>query len=178
VISASTAPSPPTSLPLPPEAPPPPTSIPLPPEATYSSKEELYTSIQTWAAQHHYAFSISRSAKINKGVRTRILYSCDRYGRPPPANHPERSLQPRKRQTATRKTGCQFSVVAIECGDAQWELRHRPGTQNSIHNHPPSHSTSSHPVHRKLAQAEINEARSLHNSGKFNILHITIKRAS
>ena len=29
---------------------PPPMSMPLPPEAIYSSKEELYTSIQAWAA--------------------------------------------------------------------------------------------------------------------------------
>jgi hypothetical protein len=77
---------------LPPEAPPPLTSMLLPLEAIYSSKEDLYTSIQTWAAQHYYAFSISRSAKINKGVRTRILYSYDRYGRPLPVNYPERSL--------------------------------------------------------------------------------------
>ena len=39
-------------------------SMPLPPEAIYSSKEELYTSIQAWAAQHYYAFRIERSTKI------------------------------------------------------------------------------------------------------------------
>ena len=54
------SPSPPPSLnpSLLPEAPSPPTSMPLPPEAIYSSKEELYTLIQTWAAQYHYAFRI------------------------------------------------------------------------------------------------------------------------
>jgi hypothetical protein len=151
--------------PLPADAPPSPTSMPLPPEATYSSKEELYTSIQAWAAQHHYAFRIERSTKIDNSIRTRILYSCDRAGLVPPANHPQNSLQDRKRRTATRKTGCQFSIVARERMDTQWELRHRPGIEYSIHNHPPSQSISSHPAHRKLAQAEINQARSLHNAG-------------
>ncbi len=151
--------------PLPAEAPP---LMPLPPEAIYSSKEELYTSIQAWAAQYGYAFSIGRSKKINKGPKLKITYNCDRYGLPPPENHPQNYLQARKRQTTTRKTGCQFSIVAIE-QDIQWELRHRPGIQYSIHNHPPSQAISSHPTHRKLAQEEINQAKALHNAG--NIFH-------
>jgi hypothetical protein len=146
------------------------TSMPLPPEATYSSKEELYASIQAWAAQHHYAFRIERSTKIHNSVRTRILYSCDRAGPAPSAMHPQNSVQDRQRRTFTRKTGCQFSIVARERMDTQWELRHRPGIEYSIHNHPPSQSISSHPVHRKLAQVEINQARSLHNAGKPNII--------
>jgi hypothetical protein len=140
-------------------------SMPLPPEAIYSSKEELYTAIQAFASQHHYAFCISRSTKVHRGSRTRIVYSCDRYGMPPPENHLQNSLRTRKRSTATRKTGCQFSIVALEHTDTQWEVRHRHGTEYSIHNHPPSQSISSHPSHRKLAQEEINQARSLHNAG-------------
>ena len=108
------------------EAPSPPTSMPLPPEATYSSKEELYRAIQAFTAQHHDAFTIGRSTKINNGVRTRILYNCDRYGLPPPANHPQRNLQARKRQTTTRKTNCQFSIIAVKCSNTQWELRYKP----------------------------------------------------
>ncbi len=89
------------------------TSMPLPPEAIYSSKEELSTSIQAWAASHHYAFCIGRSTKINKGPRIKITYNYDRYGPPPPDNHPQNHLQARKRQSSTRKTNYQFSVVAI-----------------------------------------------------------------
>jgi hypothetical protein len=167
----------PSPDPLPTEAPSPnplptvapsPASMPLPPEATYSSKEELYTSIQAWAAQHHYAFRIRRSTKINNGIRTKIFYSCDCYSPPLPTNHLQQSLQARKRQTTTRKTGCQFSIVAVQCADTRWELRHRPGTEYSIHNHPPSQSISSYPVYQKLAQAGINQARSLHNASKSN----------
>jgi hypothetical protein len=135
-------------------------------------------SIQAWAAQHHYAFRIIRSTKINNSVRTKILYSCDRCGPPPPVNHPQHSLQARKRQTATRKTGCQFSVVAVQCAETKWELRHRPSAEYSIHNHPPSQSISSHPAHRQLAQAEINQARSLHSAGKSSILCPLIQRSN
>jgi hypothetical protein len=147
--------------------------MPLPPQAIYSSKEELYTSIQAWAAEHRYAFRIERSTKIHNTKRTRILYSCDRAGLAPPTNYPQRSLQDRQRHTTTRKTGCQFSIIAREGIDTQWELRHRPnkpGIDYSIHNHPPSQSISSHPTHRKLAQAEINQARSLHNAGKSGLI--------
>ena len=124
-LSISVSPPPrvllsPSPGPLLAEAPPsPPTSMPLPPEAVYSSKEELYASIQAWAAQYHYAFRIERSTKIYNSGRTRILYSCDRAGIAPPANHPQRSLQDRKRHTATRKTGCKFSIVAREHANTQ-----------------------------------------------------------
>jgi hypothetical protein len=78
-------------------------SMPLPPEAIYGSKEELYTSIQAWAAQYGYAFCIGRSNKIHNGPRIKIFYNCDRCGPPPPEIHPQHYLQPRKRQTTTRK---------------------------------------------------------------------------
>jgi hypothetical protein len=136
-------------------------AIPLPPEATYSSKEELYKAIQAFAAEYHYTFIIGQSNKIHKGPRIKIFYNCDRYKPPPPDNHPQNYLQGRQRHTTTRKTNCQFSVIAIQYIDTQWEFRYRPGTEYSIHNHPPSKSTSSHPAYRKLAQVEINQARSL-----------------
>ncbi|RKF60029.1 hypothetical protein OnM2_055060 [Erysiphe neolycopersici] len=142
--------------------------MPLPPEVIYSSKEELYTSILAWAAQHHYAFMIGRSKKINNGRRIKIFYNCDRYGPPPSDNHPQNHLQDRRRHTTTRKTNCQFSIVALQYTETQWEVRYRPGVEYSIHNHPPSQAISSHPAHRRLAQSEINQARSLHSAGKFN----------
>jgi hypothetical protein len=83
-----------------------PTTMPLPPEAIYSTKEELYASIQAWAAHHHYTFRIGWSTKIHNTVRSRIQYNCDGCGPPPPLNHPDNSLQARKRQAPTRKIGC------------------------------------------------------------------------
>lgn len=112
--------------------------MPPPPQAIYSSKQELYSSIQSWAAQNHFAFRIGRSNKINKGPSIKIFYNCDRCGPPPPEIHPQDYLQARKRRSTTRKTGCQFSVIAVECSDSHWELCHRPGIEHSRHNHPPS----------------------------------------
>jgi hypothetical protein len=112
------------------------TSMPLPPEAIYSSKEELYASIQAWAAQYYYAFIIGRSNKIHKGPRIKIFYNCDRYKPPPPDNHPQNYLQCRQRHTTTRKTNCQFSVVAIQYTDTQWELHHRPGVASTSRDKP------------------------------------------
>jgi hypothetical protein len=105
--------------PQPAEAASPTISMPLPPEAIYSSKEELYTSIQAWAAQYYYAFIIGRSNKIYKGYRIKIFYNCDRYKPLPPDNYPQNYLQCRQRYTTTRKTNCQFSVVAIQYTDIQ-----------------------------------------------------------
>jgi hypothetical protein len=85
-------------------------------------------------------------------------------------NHPDNSLQARKRQTPTRKIGCQFSIAAIERKNTQWGLLHRPGKEYNIDNHPPSQSISSHPAHRKLVQAEMNQASFLNNAGKSNIV--------
>ena len=167
-VSPSLSPAP--QLPPAPRPPTPSMSMPLPPEAIYSSKEELYGAIQVFAAQHHYAFMIGRSNKINNGPRIKIFYNCDRYGLPPPDNHPQNRLQDRKRRTTTRKTNCQFSVVAIQQTDTQWEIRHRPGIEHSLYNHPPSQSTSSYPVHRKLVQIEINQTRSLYNIDKSNTI--------
>lgn len=162
------SPSPVESLPPTPTAT---TLMPLPPESFYTSKEALYTSIQAWAAQYCYAFTIGRSKKIGSGSRTKIIYTCDRYGSVPPEKHPHNRLRTRMRHTSTRKTGCQFSLVAIEHTDSQWELRYRPGTQYNTHNHPPSQAASSHPAHRKLAQQELNQAKSLYTAGKYKLVY-------
>jgi hypothetical protein len=66
--------------------------MPLPLEAIYSSKEELYTSIQAWAAQYGYAFNIGRSKKINNGPKLKITYNCDRYGLSLLENYPQNYL--------------------------------------------------------------------------------------
>jgi hypothetical protein len=99
------------------------------------------------------------------GLGQKITYNCDWYRPKPPENHLQNYLQTCKRQTATCKTGCQFSIMALERINTQWEVRRRPGTEPSTHNHPPSQSISSHPAYRKLAQAEINQVKSLHNTG-------------
>ena len=140
--------------------------MPLPPEAIYNSKQALFNSIQEWAQQYKYAFRIGRSKKISE-AREKVVYECDRAGPEPARNRPQndrRRPRERVRLTSTTKTGCQFSVVGIQVGDA-WELRHRPDPKFSTHNHSPSLSASTHPSHRRFTKELIEKARELHNAG-------------
>lgn len=130
----------------------------LPPEGHYSSREELRSAINAWAAPRGYAFVIKRSSKTANG-RTHVIFNCDRgAGRIP-------SLSDR-RQTTTRRTGCLFSVLAKEslCKTI-WSLRHRPGPHFSQHNHEPSFSEVAHPTLRQLSRQEEITVNQLTNAG-------------
>ena len=140
--------------------------VPLPPERTYSTREELNQSLQSWARRHFHAFRIQRSSKIHNSSRVRLLYSCDRAGNPPADTDLTRS-NARKRKMMTRKTDCQFSVIASEHADGRWVLRHRSNPIHSFHNHPPSNSAMSHPAHRRPNDTAIREAKSLYDAGKY-----------
>jgi hypothetical protein len=51
----------------------------LPPESKYRSREELFTSINQWAAPRGYAFVTGRSNKAKtKQAPTTVTYTCDR----------------------------------------------------------------------------------------------------
>jgi hypothetical protein len=93
----------------------PPNDMPLPPENFYATEDEMWTAIQTWAAQHRYAFRIGRSKPIGKD-RKKVLYQCDRCGPLPVENRPrDDPLRPqhRIRSTSSKKTGCEFSVSGV-----------------------------------------------------------------
>ena len=60
--------------------------MPLPPENFYTTEDEMWTSIQAWAAQHKYAFRVSRSKPIGDN-RKKILYQCDCCRPMPAENH-------------------------------------------------------------------------------------------
>src|SRR5579871_4721998 len=61
--------------------------MPLPPENFYATEDEMWESIQAWAAQHKYAFRHGRSKPIGK-LRKKLLYQCDRCGPIPVENRP------------------------------------------------------------------------------------------
>ncbi|KAF5263604.1 hypothetical protein FOXYS1_5645 [Fusarium oxysporum] len=82
----------------------------MPPEGQYSSREELVTAINAWAAPRGYAFSV-KSSVVTPSGRTRVIYSCDRGAGKAPKVKPAKE---RKRKTTTRRTGCQFSIAAKE----------------------------------------------------------------
>ncbi|KAJ2975527.1 hypothetical protein NQ176_g5473 [Zarea fungicola] len=132
----------------------------LPPEDEYSSREALYAAINAWAASRGYAFVTGRSRKTPNG-RQQVVFSCDRgAGRTPDAS------ATRKRLTTTKRTGCQFSVLAKEgLNQGSWKLTHRPGKEYAIHNHEPSTQASAHPVHRRVSSADMSTIHNLANAG-------------
>ncbi|KAF6514274.1 hypothetical protein HZS61_006530 [Fusarium oxysporum f. sp. conglutinans] len=94
----------------------------MPPEGQYSSREELVTAINAWAAPRGYAFSV-KSSVVTPSGRTRVIYSCDRGAGKAPKVKPANE---RKRKTTTRRTGCQFSIAAKESlydvqGQEKWD---------------------------------------------------------
>lgn len=132
----------------------------LPPEGDYCSREALYAAINDWAASRGYAFVTGRSRKTANG-RLQVVFNCDRgAGRTPS------TLVARQRLTTTKRTGCQFSVLAKESLDkASWKLTHRLGSEYATHNHEPSAQKSAHPVHRKLSHADVLTVHNLANAG-------------
>jgi hypothetical protein len=145
------------------DTPPPPQSnasnaLTLPPLASYPSREALFEAIQSWAKPRGYAFTVGKS-KL-EGQRRKVYYACDKcYPTPLPTTT-------RIRDTQTRGTGCPFSILAVELSSSLgWELRYRPGTIYSTHNHPPSLSPSAHPSHRQLSTEARNTAQNLFLAG-------------
>jgi hypothetical protein len=137
------------------------TMLALPPIASYPSKQALFEAIQGWAKLRGYAFSISRSTRLNS-QRQKVTYSCDRW----PA---VRQLVQGIRNTQSRGTGCPFSIIAVETS-LGWEVRYRPGERFSVHNHPPSQSLVAHPSHRQLSIESQNTAQNLFLAGKVEVI--------
>ncbi|KAM6513523.1 hypothetical protein FALCPG4_18956 [Fusarium falciforme] len=132
----------------------------LPPQHDYNSLEDLRVAINAWAAPRGYAFVVLRSWKTTTG-RTGIIFGCDRGGRPP-----DTKKRQRQRQTVSRRTGCLFSVIAMEslC-KTTWSVRHRPLEGSDQHNHEPSLSQLAHPTHRQLSSSDRSTVQQLANAG-------------
>ena len=131
----------------------------LPPEHSYKSREALFNAINIWAASRGYAFTTGKSLKTSSG-RWKVIYSCDRSFTPPDP------LKERQRKTATRGTGCQFSIWAKESLDQSvWIVQHRSDTRFSLHNHAPSLHPSVHPSLRQLSNEDAEQLSSLAKAG-------------
>lgn len=130
----------------------------LPPEGQYASRDEVHAAINAWAAPRGYAFVSGKSKKTGSGKRV-VYFTCDRGG---PVSDPSIT---RMRLTTTRRTGCQFSVIAKESLDkATWRLSHRQGSLHAYHNHDPSPAPSAHPVLRQLSPGTKATVRDLANA--------------
>jgi hypothetical protein len=131
----------------------------LPPLALYPSKEALFEAIQSWSKARGYAFTTTRSKRLNN-QRQKVYFNCDRCPpTPPPATT-------RVRDTQSRGTGCLFSILAIELPNSLgWEVKYRPETKYNTHNHPPSQSPAAHPSYRQLSTEARNTAQNLFLAG-------------
>src|SRR6187549_1580589 len=76
------------------------------PEAIYPTRQSLLSAINIWAKPRGYAFTTGKSRKTANS-RVKVVFVCDRSGQPPKASE-------RKRLTCSRRTGCEFSVLAKE----------------------------------------------------------------
>jgi len=116
----------------------------LPPEGIYSSKDALFRAINEWAKPRGYAFVTGKSKRAPGSIRQKVYFSCDRCYNP-------NRLASRVQKSSSRGTGCEFSVIGSETVDkTSWELKHRPDTRYSVHNHAPSTHPAAHPVHRQM----------------------------
>ena len=139
--------------------------MPLPPEAIYPSREALFEAIQAWAYPYGYSFTTGKSRRMEGSRRWRVVYCCDRYC------HHTTTIS--KRTTSSRSTGCEFSVLAVETIDKQsWQLKHRPDTKFSTHNHAPSLTPAAHSSHRRMPPYIQNINQELYNAGMYLIIRL------
>jgi hypothetical protein len=136
----------------------------IPPlEASFATFEELLASVNAWGLPRGYACVIGRSKRKGKCAFKKVLLSCDKGGtgknRMLPLDHPLR-----KRHTTSRKTGCPFSLYAIETA-TEWILKYRPDAICNTHNHPPSKGAIDHPAARRLDKAAVAAVKALKEAG-------------
>ena len=132
-----------------------------PPEAIYNSRDELHAAINAWAAPRGYAFVVGKSMKKASFKRHVVHFCCDRgAGRTPTAS------RIRQRETTTRRTGCQFSILAKEDVTTRtWAVVHRKGVEFNTHNHEASITKGAHPVHRQLSTTDTALVQGMANAG-------------
>ena len=131
----------------------------LPPLALYPSKEALFEAIQSWSKARGYAFTTTRSKRLNN-QRQKVYFNCNRC---PPTQLPATT---RVRDTQSRGTGCLFSILAIKLPNSLgWEVKYRPETKYNTHNHPPSQSPAAHPSHRHLSIQAVATSENLFLAG-------------
>ena len=121
---------------------------PAPPAAVYSSITTGFATIQAHAKVHGYAF-FKRDSQPPGPSPTRVIYACDRSGKPPSKKKATNIDESRRRKgVATKKYDCKMRVALKKDNiSGQWELHVLEGN----HNHEPSADPAAHPAHRNTA---------------------------
>lgn len=137
-----------------------------PPELTYTTKQDLFQAIQSWAKSHGYAISIKNSNAPSQ----RYTYHCDKSGEYVPKN-------PKTQLGATRKTNCPFRITGNFYKKlGLWKVK----VLCPDHNHPPSEDPSTHSIHRKIPKNQIETVNNLAKAGvpPLKILNTLIQSSS
>lgn len=131
-------------LSLPPTLPSPPDGGPNggPPASTF---DELFDSLQSFAAAHGYAVTKRNAANYRDGKPTRYIVACDRGKRRVSSS---RGI----RQVSTKKNDCEWrgTATAKQSNNWGWIFETKVGT----HNHGPSENPGAHSVHRRLSKEQ------------------------
>ena len=134
-----------------------------PPETSFPTFEALLQSVNAWGLARGYACVIGRSKKKNRIGLKKVLLTCDKGGTSKhnmlPVDSPVR-----RRATTSRKTGCQFSLYAIET-TMEWHLKYRPDGLFCVHNHGPSKGAIDHPAARRLDRTAVAAVKALRDAG-------------
>jgi hypothetical protein len=100
------------------------------------------------------------SKRTPGSIREKVYFAYNR------CYNPNRSVV-RVQDSSSRGTGCEFSVIRSETvNKTSWELKHRPDSKYSVHNHAPSTHPAAHPVHRQISTKVQNINQALHESGE------------
>jgi hypothetical protein len=97
-----------------------------------------------------------RMKRPNKLGR-RVVYRCDRWGKPQIRKKKDVYKSRKRANTGSRKCNCPFLIKAQELPFSQW----RGSTKIEHHNHNPSNEVTSYPSHRKRALESNEDATAL-----------------
>jgi len=118
-----------------------------PPETTYASPREAQDSMNAFARSQGYSLVVKRTLLDKQKNPRRVIYACDRHGtrRVHVAPRPGSKRRP---NATSRRCNCpmELSLVRVRSGTS-WVVEHRQ--KATVHNHAPSSSVSSHPIHRR-----------------------------
>ena len=122
-----------------------------PPEATYSTRQDLLTSVRNFVLSQGYVVTIRRST-----ANQNVVQGCDMGG----VYHDRVGALDgaKRRKTSTRRIGCPFELYGL-CSNRSWQLRVR-----NPHTHGPG-DLAAYPQARKYADGQRAEDRRLSNMG-------------
>ena len=132
--------------------------------------QAIFAALQPHARE--YGFSI----KVRSRKPGAITWTCTKEGKyDPRGKRPDVHESKRRKETGTKKTGCQYRVLVKKPPES---LIWGASIVNDRHNHPPSTTPSVHPIHRIGSLTEEHREKIIYAARKGNpprIIHTMMK---